>query len=91
MPQDVSAALRAFHTGLHELRRHWGWYLALGILLIILGIIALGNALLATLASIIALGRWPLDAASPSPAVTLQPIISLGGITRGPGSCSAQS
>jgi uncharacterized membrane protein HdeD (DUF308 family) len=59
MPQDISATLRAFHTGLHELRRHWGWYLALGIALIILGIIALGNSLLATLASMLVLG-WLL-------------------------------
>jgi uncharacterized membrane protein HdeD (DUF308 family) len=59
MPQDISATSRAFQTGLHELRRHWGWYLALGIALIILGIIALGNSLLATLASMLVLG-WLL-------------------------------
>jgi uncharacterized membrane protein HdeD (DUF308 family) len=46
-------------TGASELRRSWGWFLALGILLIVLGTVALGSALLMTLASVFFFG-WIL-------------------------------
>src|SRR5215470_1582222 len=39
-------------TGADELRRSWGWYLGLGIMLIILGAIAIGSAFLMTIASV---------------------------------------
>src|SRR5215831_14380124 len=52
----MSPALRGFHTGPHELRRHWGCYLALGLAWIILRTIAVGPALLATLVSVFVLG-----------------------------------
>lgn len=45
--------------GLDELQRRWGWVLALGILLVILGMIALGASVVATLASVIFFG-WLL-------------------------------
>ena len=45
--------------GASELRRHWGWYLILGIVLIVLGTIALGSALVMTIASVFFFG-WLL-------------------------------
>ena len=38
--------------GADELRRSWGWFLGLGIVLIILGVIAIGSAFLMTIASV---------------------------------------
>jgi uncharacterized membrane protein HdeD (DUF308 family) len=46
-------------TGSGELRRSWGWYLVFGIALIIIGTIALGSALLMTIASVFFFG-WLL-------------------------------
>ena len=46
-------------TGANELRRSWGWYLVFGIVLIVLGTIALGSALLMTIASVFFFG-WIL-------------------------------
>ena len=46
-------------TGSNELRRSWGWYLVFGIVLIVLGTIALGSALLMTIASVFFFG-WIL-------------------------------
>jgi uncharacterized membrane protein HdeD (DUF308 family) len=46
-------------TGAGELRRSWGWFLALGIALIVLGTIALGSSLLMTIASVFFFG-WLL-------------------------------
>ena len=45
--------------GASELRRNWGWFLILGIVLIVLGTIALGSALLMTIASVFFFG-WIL-------------------------------
>lgn len=42
--------------GLHTLRSNWGWILALGILLISLGILALGAPLAMTLSSVMLFG-----------------------------------
>lgn len=44
---------------LDVLRRGWGWYLALGIVLAVLGVLALGSTLATTMISIMALG-WAL-------------------------------
>ena len=41
---------------LHELRRNWGWFLALGIALIVLGVCAIGSAFVATLATVMTFG-----------------------------------
>jgi uncharacterized membrane protein HdeD (DUF308 family) len=49
-----------FHLiGLDELKRNWGWFLALGVLLVVLGVIALGAAALVTLFSALVFG-WLL-------------------------------
>jgi uncharacterized membrane protein HdeD (DUF308 family) len=48
-----------FVSGMEEVRRTWGWFLALGILLIGLGILCIGKAETATRFSILALG-WVL-------------------------------
>jgi uncharacterized membrane protein HdeD (DUF308 family) len=45
--------------GLDAVRRHWIWFFALGILLLVLGLIALGSSLLATLVSVVLFG-WLL-------------------------------
>jgi uncharacterized membrane protein HdeD (DUF308 family) len=50
---------RHFLMGLAELSHRWGWYLALGILLMILGALAAGSAISTTVLSVIALG-WIL-------------------------------
>ena len=46
-------------TGAGELRRSWGWYLALGIVLIVLGMIAIGSTFMMTIASVLFFG-WLL-------------------------------
>jgi uncharacterized membrane protein HdeD (DUF308 family) len=46
-------------TGANELRQSWGWYLIFGIVLIVLGTIALGSSLLMTIASVFFFG-WIL-------------------------------
>jgi len=46
-------------TGAGELRQSWGWYLVLGIVLIVLGMIAIGSAFLMTIASVFFFG-WIL-------------------------------
>jgi uncharacterized membrane protein HdeD (DUF308 family) len=42
--------------GLDELRRNWGWFLVLGVVLILLGMVALGSVVIASLATAIAIG-----------------------------------
>jgi uncharacterized membrane protein HdeD (DUF308 family) len=46
-------------SGAGELRRSWGWYLALGIVLIVLGTIAIGSTFVMTIASVFFFG-WLL-------------------------------
>jgi uncharacterized membrane protein HdeD (DUF308 family) len=46
-------------TDLQEFSRNWGWFLALGIIMVILGTLALGSALVVTLVSMIFFG-WLL-------------------------------
>ena len=41
---------------LEGLRKNWGWLLVLGILLLIVGLMAIGSALVATLATVLVLG-----------------------------------
>jgi len=48
-----------FMSGLEEIRKLWGWFLTLGILLIILGVVCVGTARTATTASMLILG-WIL-------------------------------
>lgn len=42
--------------GVDELRRKWGWFVALGILLVILGTVAIGASVLTTLVSVVFIG-----------------------------------
>ena len=51
-----------FRAGLAEISRKWGWYLALGVFLIILGWVAAGMAVTTTMISVTVLG-WVLLAA----------------------------
>jgi uncharacterized membrane protein HdeD (DUF308 family) len=46
--------------GAEEVRRSWGWFLALGIVLILLGMMALSLAVLATLVSVVVFGWFLL-------------------------------
>ena len=46
----------AMLLGLEDLRHKWGWFLALGIAMIVLGVIALGMIPIATLATVMVLG-----------------------------------
>jgi len=48
-----------FRTGIAEMSHRWGWYLLLGIVLIVIGLFAASYAYYATLASVIVLG-WIL-------------------------------
>jgi len=48
-----------FTGGWHEYRRNWGWFLALGLISIILGLIALVDSVAATIVSMIFFG-WVL-------------------------------
>src|SRR5450631_3011673 len=43
-------------VGVHELRKRWGWFIALGILLVVLGIIALSSSVFMTLATMVIVG-----------------------------------
>ncbi|HEY7211708.1 MAG TPA: HdeD family acid-resistance protein [Bryobacteraceae bacterium] len=65
MSEAVSTTL---FGGLHELRKSWKWLLALGILLVILGVIAVADAFAATVASMIFFG-WVLVIAGIAQAV----------------------
>src|SRR5262249_20548606 len=42
--------------GLEQVRKRWGWYLALGILLVVLGTVALGSSVLVTMVSMLFIG-----------------------------------
>ncbi|MDG2304030.1 MAG: HdeD family acid-resistance protein [Candidatus Binatia bacterium] len=55
-PAAVEAGVDLFRVGLANLKKNWGWYLALGIVLIVLGTIAISSSLLMTIASIVLLG-----------------------------------
>ncbi|MBX3581589.1 MAG: HdeD family acid-resistance protein [Rhizobiaceae bacterium] len=46
----------AFKERVGELRSKWGWFVALGILMLIVGTVALGNLLVATVASVFLVG-----------------------------------
>src|SRR5579864_3003370 len=55
----MSSLSDVFAAGLEQVRRSWGWFLAFGILLTILGVVCVGKAQTATTFSILALG-WVL-------------------------------
>jgi uncharacterized membrane protein HdeD (DUF308 family) len=57
MSQDARRTIDSVPlVGLEELRGRWGWYLVLGILLIVLGTTALGSSVLMTLATMVFVG-----------------------------------
>jgi uncharacterized membrane protein HdeD (DUF308 family) len=56
------AARRRLQTGVAEISQKWGWYLALGVFLIALGLVASGMAVTTTILSVTVLG-WVLLAA----------------------------
>lgn len=49
----------AFDAGAHEFRKNWGWLLAIGIILIVLGLIALIDSVAVTIVSMVLFG-WLL-------------------------------
>lgn len=55
----MSALSDVFTSGLEEIRKSWGWFLLLGILLITLGVVCVGTAHIATTLSMLILG-WIL-------------------------------
>lgn len=57
---SAGTSLAGLHLiGLHELRKNWGWFLALGISLVILGVFAFGASVAMTLAGVFFFG-WLL-------------------------------
>lgn len=60
MPDVVTNQLAGLHqVGIESLRKNWGWVLGLGILMVVLGTIAVGSACLMTIASVLLFG-WLL-------------------------------
>lgn len=57
-----AVALEVHRVGLQELKRKWGWFVALGGLLVVLGSLAMGSALLTTLATVVLIGSLMLVA-----------------------------
>ena len=55
----MTYASNFFAAGLEQVRRSWGWFFVLGILLMMLGVVCVGKAQTATTFSILALG-WIL-------------------------------
>jgi uncharacterized membrane protein HdeD (DUF308 family) len=56
------AARNRFRAGLADVDRKWGWYFALGVFLIVLGVIASSMAVATTIISVVALGWIMLGA-----------------------------
>lgn len=56
MSEDMNASLGILHAGLHHLRRNWGWLLLWGIVLIVLGVIALIDSVYFTVVSMFVFG-----------------------------------
>jgi uncharacterized membrane protein HdeD (DUF308 family) len=52
----ITMIAQALLTGIEEVRRNWGWFLALGIALIVLGVLALGAVGLTTIAVVLMVG-----------------------------------
>lgn len=53
---DTTAQIDLFRIGLSNLKKNRGWYLALGILLVVVGLIAMGSSLATTLVSVVFFG-----------------------------------
>ena len=60
MNPETQLTLAGLHqVGLESLRKRWGWFLALGISLVVLGMVALGSSVFMTLATMVLVG-WLL-------------------------------
>jgi len=59
MPTGQVPSHDLFLVGLASLKKNWGWYLALGLVLIALGTMAIGSSLVMTLVSVVFFG-WLL-------------------------------
>jgi len=55
LPTDPGLYVKNF-TSLERLRNNWGWFLTFGIVMIILGVLAIGASTVVTLASMVFLG-----------------------------------
>jgi len=58
---SISASTRSF-SGIEALHAKWGWIVALGVIYLITGFIALGSVLMATVASVFVVGVMMLIA-----------------------------
>jgi uncharacterized membrane protein HdeD (DUF308 family) len=57
MATETQLGIAGLHSvGLENLRKRWGWFLGLGILLVILGMVALGSSVFMTLATMVFVG-----------------------------------
>ena len=60
MATETQLGITGLHlVGLENLRKRWGWFLALGVLLVVLGMVALGSSVFMTLATMVFVG-WLL-------------------------------
>ena len=76
MTTETQLTLTGLHlVGLQSLRKRWGWFLALGIVLVFLGMIALGSSVFMTLATMEFVG-W---------------LMILGGVLQTAHACSCKS
>ena len=57
MSSSTAGSMMELHlVGLEELRKKWGWFLGVGILLLVLGTVAIGASALITLATMVFIG-----------------------------------
>jgi uncharacterized membrane protein HdeD (DUF308 family) len=62
-PVTASQLVRAVRRDLYDLKKNWGWLLALGGLMIAAGVTAVGLSVLATILTVVAIGTFALIAA----------------------------
>lgn len=57
MDRETQMSVASLHLiGLGELHKRWGWFVGLGILLVVLGMMALGSSVVMTLATMVFVG-----------------------------------
>ena len=57
MDRETQISVASLHLiGLGELHKRWGWFVGLGILLVVLGMMALGSSVVMTLATMVFVG-----------------------------------
>jgi uncharacterized membrane protein HdeD (DUF308 family) len=64
MSTGFPSFLSAAADDMHQLRRNWGWFLALGVTLIVVGMLAIGYPVMATLAAVEVFGYMLLFGAA---------------------------